>query len=60
MINSYLPVDKNDFDENELLKTMNEITWLCDNCEYDHVLLASDMNTDFSRNTEFVRIVRDR
>ena len=61
-INVYFPVNKNDFDEFDLLSTLNEITWLCDNCEYNEVLLSGDFNTNFSNNDNnvFSTTVKER
>ena len=62
VINTYFPNDprSNNINENELLDTLNSIKYLLDLCGEDYkVILMGDLNTDFSRNTTFVQIVRN-
>ena len=59
-INCYFPSNKRNFDEHELLKTLDEITWLLDNSEYNHVVISGDINTDFSKEDDYIKIVRER
>ena len=62
VINTYLPNDpgNNNLDDIELLNTLQDIKYLLnqvdDNCT---VVLLGDLNTDFSRNTPFVQIVKN-
>ena len=61
LLNCYFPCDtqNNNFNEWELLKCLEDIRY----CILSHpnlkVILAGDVNTDFSRNTPFVNVVRD-
>ena len=62
VINTYFPNDprSNNIDESELLDTLNSIKYLLDHCGEDYkVILMGDLNTDFSRNTTFVQIVKN-
>ena len=61
-INVYFPTDTNNhnFDDHELLTTLQDIKYLLD--RYSDgcvVVLMGDLNTDLSRNTHFVQIVKN-
>ena len=60
-INVYFPTDPktNNFDDSVLLKTLQDIKYLVDLCDNQYkVVVMGDLNTDFSRNTRFVQIVK--
>ena len=61
IINAYFPTDpqKQNFDDSELLKCIADISWYLNNFPQHSFLLAGDWNTDFSRNSRFVNIVRE-
>lgn len=61
-INVYFPVNKINFDEFELMKTLNDINWLFENNNYHEVLLAGDFNVNFldNNNTAFATLVKDK
>ena len=60
LINSYFPTDPRiqDFDTEELLITLQAINGVIENTSFDTLLLTGDQNSDFSRNTKFVTIVK--
>ena len=60
LINSYFPTDPRiqDFDTEELLTTLQAINGVIENTSFDTLLLTGDLNSDFSRNTRFVTIVK--
>ena len=49
LINSYFPVDPKtlNFDDSELLETLNHIRSIVNINEFNHILLAGDINSDF-------------
>ena len=60
-INVYFPTDPqtNNFDDTDLLKTLQDIMYLVDSCDNEcKVVIMGDINTHFARDTAFVRIVR--
>ena len=61
MFNCYFPCDSqnNDFDVWELLKCIEEINSVIDAYPSHLILMGGDFNCDFSRDTPFVKIVRD-
>ena len=61
MVNTYFPTDdqSNNVNEFELLKCISEIKWYLERFPHHRFVIAGDLNTDFSRNTRFVNIVRD-
>lgn len=61
VINCYFPCDtqNQNFNEWELLKCFEDIRFLIQSFPDKEVVLAGDLNTDFSRNTPFVNLVRD-
>ena len=61
-INTYLPNDPRtlDFDDSQLINTLEDIKYLINLVDNSYTLvLSGDLNTDFSRDTTFVNIVRD-
>ena len=61
-INAYFPNDpgNNNLDDLELLSTLQDIKYLLNQVEDScTVVLTGDLNTDFSRNTLFVQIVKN-
>ena len=60
LINSYFPVDPRtmNFDESELLETLNHIRNVLNMNEFNHILLTGDINSDFLRNTGHVNVVK--
>jgi len=60
LINAYFMVDpqNNNFNDNELLAVLAEIERIINVTSCIYVILAGDINCDFSRNSEFVNIVR--
>ena len=60
LINSYFPVDPKtlNFDDSELLETLNHIRSVVNINEFNHILLAGDINSDFLRNTGHVNVVK--
>ena len=61
-VNAYLPNDpgNNNFDEMDLLNTLQDIQYLIDQVDEScAVIIMADLNTDFSRNSSFVQIVRN-
>ena len=61
LINSYFPVDTrlNNYDEAELIETVQCIQSIINNTQHDAIIWAGDINTDFDRNTKHVNIVRN-
>ena len=61
LINCYLPCDTQDntFNEWELLKCLEDVRHTILSHPNLKVILAGDLNADFSRNTPFVSIVRE-
>ena len=60
-INTYFPTDprNENFDDSELIETLEDINFILDTCEHsDNLILLGDFNTDFSRNSRFVTIVK--
>ena len=60
-INTYFPTDPRieNFDDTELIETLEDIKYILDSCENtDNLILLGDFNTDFSRNSRFVQIVK--
>ena len=60
-INVYFPTDprKDNFDDNVLITTLQDIRYILDTCSAsDNLVLLGDFNTDFSRNSRFVHIVK--
>jgi exonuclease III len=60
LINSYFPVDPKtmNFDESELLETLNHIRNVMNMNKFDHVLWTGDINSDFLRKTGHVNTVK--
>lgn len=61
-INCYFPTDPkvNNFDDSELLNTLQDITYIIDSSEPgSKYIYMGDLNADFSRNTAFVHIVEN-
>ena len=61
IINTYFPTDPRtpNFDDFILLKCLQDIKWYFDTYPNYVPLIAGDLNSDFSRNTRFVNIVRE-
>ena len=61
VINSYFPQDTqtNNFDEQDLLGCLTSIENILQTNPHDQAILLGDLNSDFSRDTRFVRTVRD-
>ena len=61
IINTYFPTDPktSNFDETELLSTLSNVKQIIDVNTFDQILWAGDINTDFRRNTRYVKIVDD-
>ena len=61
VLNSYFPQDtqNNNFDEQDLLGCLTSIENILQTNLHDQAMLLGDLNSDFSRDTRFVRIVRD-
>ena len=63
LINSYFPYDKrNQEDEediNDLIETLEVIRNIIQGCECDSVVLAGDLNADYSRNTQHANTVKE-
>ena len=61
LVNTYFPTDPrtDNFDDNDLMTTLTEIRTVLNDQEFCRLLWAGDINTDFSRNTAFVRNVED-
>ena len=60
LINSYFPVDTklNNYDDSDLVETLQCIRMLLDNTEHEAVIWAGDINADFERNTKHVDITK--
>ena len=61
IVNTYFPIDPktDNFDDFELLKTLEDVKWYIDSFPNLAVIIAGDLNCDFSRNTRFVNIIRE-
>ena len=62
VINTYFPNDPQtvDFDDSELLQTLEDIKYLVDSVDNNYtIILMGDLNSDFARNTTFVNIVKN-
>ena len=61
IINTSFPVDPrvNEFNDFELLKCIEDIKWYIETYPEHYIIIAGDLNCDFSRNTRFVNIVRE-
>ena len=60
LINSYFPTDPKlgNFDETDLIETIQHIRSLLENVQHDYVIWAGDVNTDLSRSTRHTEIVK--
>ena len=60
-INAYLPTDPQTirFDETELLEVMSEVENMIDKSDFDDVVLGGDLNYDETRNTGYVRAMKN-
>jgi len=60
IINSYFPTDPrvDIFDEWELQSALQDIRFLRENTPHNHCVLMGDINTDFTRTTRFVDIIK--
>ena len=60
VLNTYFPCDprRQDFDDNELLKTFADITNIIKSNDCDNVLVLGDLNCDLARSTSFVDSVK--
>ena len=63
LINSYFPYDKRDQLDievlNDLTETLGVIKNTIEGCECEAVVWAGDLNTDYSRNTQHCRVVKE-
>ena len=61
LINSYFPIDpqRNNADEADLLETLGHIKKVVANNEFDDILWAGDLNSDFSRGSSHTLAVQD-
>ena len=61
IINSYLPCDPghDNYDDQELQLVLAEIRRMVDISNCHNILVAGDLNCDFSRQNRFVRTIRD-
>ena len=60
IINSYFPVDPKtiNFNDEELLETLNHIRHVLNTNQFNQVLWAGDINADFFRNTGHVNTIK--
>ena len=61
VVNSYFPCDPRveKFDEEELITLLADIKTVIEKSDCASVLLAGDLNSDFSRQTHFTELVED-
>ena len=61
VINSYFPTDPKikDFDTDDLFSTLSAIQGILNDNSFDSVIWMGDINTDFSRNSQFTRYIQD-
>ena len=61
VLNTYFPCDPRtrNFDDTELIKLLTDIQTVVLQSQVQNILLAGDLNCDFSRNTRFTRLVHD-
>ena len=61
LINSYFPCDPQveNFDDSELLNVLADLKYLIKQSDCHNVLLAADLNSQFSRETYFTTLVAD-
>ena len=61
VINAYFPCDPRvcNFDETEVLTLLADIRQVVELSNCQNVLIAADMNADFTRKTKFTEIVED-
>ena len=61
VLNTYFPCDPRtrNFDDTELIKLLTDIQTVVLQSHVQNILLAGDLNCDFSRNTRFTRLVHD-
>ena len=61
IINTYFPTDPQvlNFDDFELLKCIQDIKWYFTKFSNHKIIIAGDLNSDFSRHTRFVNIIRE-
>ena len=61
LLNTYFMTDPRSavFDDTELQSLLADIRVAVNQSQCNNILLAGDLNTDFTRNTKFVQIVRD-
>ena len=59
-INVYFPSDpqRANFNEELLLKTLQDLRYILNSNDTENFVILGDINSDFSRNTRFVNIVR--
>ena len=60
-VNSYLPPDQGlaVFNEEELRNTLAAVNWAIENTQCDFICRNGDLNSDFSRHSTHVNIVRN-
>ena len=61
VINVYLPVDHQNTNDNheELIVTVSDIKKVIEESKADDTILIGDFNTDFNRNSNHVRIIKE-
>jgi hypothetical protein len=61
LINTYFPNDPktSDFDDTELSLLLSQIKSAIDDNEFDHVIITGDINADFRRKTQFVKLISE-
>ena len=59
VINGYFPCDPrtDNFDETELLETLEDVKSIVENAECQNVVFSGDLNSHFERNNKFTKII---
>ena len=60
-LNSYFPTDPQtlNFDDSDIRETISAIKNVIENNDYDEILWQGDINTDFSRKSKYVEVVKE-
>lgn len=59
-INCYFPVDTRNSETGELIRVLQDVKFVLESCDQNYkIVLLGDLNADFSRDTEFVTLLRN-
>lgn len=59
-INCYFPVDRRNLDNDELLRVLQDVRYVINQCDdLCNIVMLGDLNYDLSRNTDFANLVKN-